>query len=44
MEKNGLRSHIRPRKPRGRLMPQAMRRANAIKSTVRSRVEHVFVE
>jgi len=44
MEKNGFRSQVHRKKPKGRSMPDAVRRANAIKSTVRSRVEHVFAE
>jgi Transposase domain (DUF772) len=32
------------KKPKGRPMPQAMRRANAVKSMIRSRVEDVFAE
>jgi IS5 family transposase len=42
MEKNGFASHVHRKKPKGRLMPEAMRRANAAKSKIRSRVEHVF--
>ncbi|MEK9848465.1 MAG: hypothetical protein VW445_11690 [Rhodospirillaceae bacterium] len=37
-----LASRIHRRKPKGKLMPQAMNRANAKKSAVRARVEHVF--
>jgi IS5 family transposase len=44
MEKNGFRSCVHRKKPKGRSMPEAIRRANALKSTVRSRVEHVFAE
>lgn len=44
MEKNGFRSLVHRKKPKGRPMPEAVRRANAIKSTVRSRVEHVFAQ
>ncbi len=44
MEKNGFRSQVHRKKPKGRPMPEATRRANAAKSTVRSRVEHVFAE
>ncbi len=44
MEKNGFRSCVHRKKPQGRPMPEAVRRANALKSTVRSRVEHVFAE
>jgi hypothetical protein len=44
MEKNGFVSRVQRKKPKGKLMPDAMRRANAGKSKVRSRVEHVFAE
>jgi IS5 family transposase len=44
LAKNGLVSHIHRKKPKGRAMPEAMRRANAAKSKIRSRVEHVFAE
>lgn len=44
IEKNGFVSRIHRKKPKGRPMPDAVRRANALKSTVRSRVEHVFAE
>jgi IS5 family transposase len=44
MAKNGFVSHIHRKKPKGRPMPQAMRRANNAKSKVRARVEHVFAE
>ena len=42
--KNGLVSRIHRKKPKGRPMPEAMRRANAAKSKIRSKVEHVFAE
>jgi IS5 family transposase len=42
MEKNGFVSHVHRKKPKGRAMPEAIRRANNVKSKVRSRVEHVF--
>ncbi len=42
LEKNGFVSRIHRKKPKGRPMPDTMRRANALKSKVRSRVEHVF--
>ena len=32
------------KKPKGRAMPETMRRANNAKSKIRSRVEHVFAE
>lgn len=38
----GLVSRIHRKKPKGRPMPQRTRQANARKSMVRSRVEHVF--
>ena len=38
----GLVSRIHRRKPKGRAMPARTRRANAAKSAVRSKVEHVF--
>lgn len=44
LAKNGFVSRIHRKKPKGRAMPDAVRRANALKSTVRSRVEHVFAE
>ena len=39
-----LRSQIHRKKPRGKAMPQATGRANAKKSTIRARVEHVFAQ
>ena len=42
MEKSGFVSHVHRKKPKGRPMPDATRRANAAKSKIRSRVEHVF--
>jgi IS5 family transposase len=44
MEKNGFVSHVHRKKPKGTPMPDAIRRANAAKSKIRSRVEHVFAE
>jgi IS5 family transposase len=44
MAKNGFVSRIHRKKPKGRPMPDAIRRANALKSKVRSRIEHVFAE
>ena len=44
MERNGFRSHVHRRKPKGRPMPGAIRHANAAKSKIRARVEHVFAE
>lgn len=42
LEKQGRRSMIHFRKPRGKTMPQAKKKANAAQSKVRSAVEHVF--
>lgn len=42
LEAHGLVSRIHRRKPKGRPMPKRTRRANAAKSAVRSKVEHVF--
>ena len=42
MAKNGFVSRVHRKKPKGRTMPEVTRRANALKSKVRSRVEHVF--
>lgn len=42
MKKNGLVSRIHRKKPKGRPMSETTRRANGLKSKVRSRVEHVF--
>ncbi len=39
---NAMTSRIHRKKPRGRPMPKRTRRANAAKSTLRSKVEHVF--
>ena len=39
---HGMVSRIHRKKPRGRPMPKRTRRANAAKSALRSRVEHVF--
>jgi IS5 family transposase len=44
MERHGLRSHVHRKKPKGRPMPGAIRRANAAKSKIRARVEHIFAE
>ena len=43
LEKNGFVSRVHRKKPAGRPMPETTRRANALKSKVRSGVEHVFV-
>src|ERR1700716_930525 len=42
MERNGFVSHVHRKRPKGRPMPEAIRRANTAKSKIRSRVEHVF--
>ena len=42
LAKNGFVSRIHRKKPKGRPMPDAVRRANGLKSKTRSRVEHVF--
>ncbi len=42
LAKNGLRSQIHRKKPKGKPMPEAIARANARKSKVRAGVEHVF--
>ena len=44
MAKNGFTSQVHRKKPKGRPMPDVTRRANARKSAVRSKVEHVFAE
>ncbi len=44
MDKQGFISRVHRKKPKGRPMPEVTRRANNIKSKVRSRVEHVFAE
>jgi len=42
MDKNGFVSKVHHKKPPYREMPAPTRRANAGKSVIRSRVEHVF--
>jgi len=42
LAKNGFVSRIHRKKPAGQPMPETTRRANALKSQVRSGVEHVF--
>lgn len=42
--RNGFASHVHRKKPKGKPMPEAVRRANNAKSKVRARVEHVFAE
>lgn len=44
LDKHGKTSRIHHKKPKGRPMPEATRRANGRKSKVRARVEHVFAE
>jgi len=44
IERHGLNSQVHRKKPAGRPMPPPTRRANARKSAVRSRIEHVFAE
>lgn len=44
MEKNGFVSRVHRKKPKGKPMPDGVRRANAEKSKVRAHVEHVFAE
>ena len=44
IRKNGFVSHVHRKKPKGRAMPGAIRRANNPKSKIRSKVEHVFAE
>lgn len=44
MAKNGFVSRVHRKKPKGRPMSGAVRRANAAKSRIRSRIEHVFAE
>ena len=42
--RNGFVSHVHRKKPKGKAMPEAVRRTNNAKSKVRARVEHVFAE
>jgi len=42
LEKNGFVSRIHRKKPKGRPMSETTRRANGLKSKIRSHVEHVF--
>ncbi|CCG09094.1 Transposase, IS4 [Pararhodospirillum photometricum DSM 122] len=44
LAKAGKVSRIHRKKPKGKPMPRATARANAVKSRIRSRVEHVFAE
>ncbi|GBF56648.1 hypothetical protein PbB2_00305 [Candidatus Phycosocius bacilliformis] len=42
LKANMLKSRVHRRKPKGKPMPEHMARANAAKSAIRARVEHVF--
>lgn len=42
LDRNGFKSRIHQKKPKGRPMPERTRIANARRSSVRSKVEHVF--
>lgn len=42
MERQGFRSQVHHRKPKGRPMPPHIRRGNASRSRVRAAIEHVF--
>lgn len=42
LDRNMMTSRIHRKKPAGKTMPEATRRANAKKSSIRARVEHVF--
>ena len=42
MARNGFVSKVHRKKPKSRPMPDVTRRANALKSKVRSHAEHVF--
>jgi IS5 family transposase len=44
LARDGFVSHLRRKKPKGRAMPDAIQRDNYAKSTIRSRVDHVFAE
>ena len=44
LDKAGKVSRIHHKKPRGKPMPHAVSRANAARSKIRARVEHVFAE
>lgn len=44
MADNGFVSRVHRKKPKGKPMPEPTRRANNLKSKIRSRVEHVFAE
>ena len=42
LDRRGYRAEFQRRKPRGRPMPEHVRRGNASRAKVRARVEHVF--
>jgi len=42
MVKNGFVSQVHRKKPKGKPMPDRTRKANALKSMVRSKIEHIF--
>jgi hypothetical protein len=42
MADNGFVSNVHRKKPKGKPMPEPVRRANSAKSKIRSHVEHVF--
>ena len=42
LRRNGKVSRIHRKKPRGKPMPERTAKANAVKSKIRARVEHVF--
>ena len=42
LAQNGFRSEIHRKKPKGKKMPEATRRANGRKSLIRACIEHVF--
>jgi len=44
MDDNGFVSGVHRKKPKGKPMSEATRRANNLKSKVRSHLEHVFAE
>ena len=44
MRSRGLVSRIHRKKPKGKPMPEHIRRGNASRSAVRSKVEHVFAQ
>lgn len=44
MERNGFNSRVHTKKPRGRPMSERQAKANAARSKVRARIEHIFGE